>query len=97
MHIVLWQQEKPLEVAAQTDKRIDKRPREYEIEGDIEPVGRLLQEHARCGGYIAEPPEDAGIDVLEEILEIRVLAAEGMKAMANHAAYQMLMPRSKRR
>ena len=28
---------------------------------------------------------------------ISVLAAEGMKAMANHAAYQMLMPRSKRR
>ena len=71
VHIVLRQQEEPLEIAAQTDKRIDKRPREHEIEGDIEPIGRLLQEHARCGGHIAEPTEDAGIDVLEEILEIR--------------------------
>ena len=71
MHIVLRQQEEPLEIAAQADERIDKRPREYEIEGDIEPIGRLLQEHTRCGGYIAEPPEDAGVDVLEEILEIR--------------------------
>ena len=71
MHIVLRQQEKPLEIAAQTDERIDKCPREHEIEGDIEPVGRLLQEHARCSGHIAEPPEDAGVDVLEKILEIR--------------------------
>ena len=73
--------------ALQLHQPPDEGGRDDDVSGEVKPIRLLLQQHAGGGGDVAEPPEDARVDVLEEVSEIGNIGRRCRKSQGKpHAA-----------